>query len=67
MGIKERLHDFIHNEEFHHYPLPEELEDGGLVSGTLQEMEENIQYDLRTKRLQDARDSLDEFIESEDL
>ena len=39
MGFKERLRDAVHNEEPHHYPLPEELEEGGLVGGRLQEEE----------------------------
>ena len=66
MGFKETLHNLIHQEEYHHYPLPEELEEGGLVAGALQDMEEGIQYDIRTQNLQHASDSLEEFLE-EDL
>jgi len=48
MGIKETIHNALHQEEPHHFPLPQELEEGGLVGGTLQEeeMQPNRPIDL---------------------
>lgn len=63
MSFKETLHKIVHHDEYDHIPSVEELKEVPVIGG---EMEEAIQYEPRTAKLQQASDSLEEFLE-EDL
>lgn len=57
MSLLERLHNLIHQEQYHHPPSHEELKNGGIVGGTLQEGQDTrVQHDPRPLDLQEQAD-----------